>query len=125
MADATARQCYAGESRPIEIKQKAREGSAAHHDHIGAKNETGEATVTRVDVYSNHGGANVGDGDASTTAVDKRTNQSVIKYHGHKAKLTVRSVMTKTHREAPATANRARRRRCWPRGRRARTVSFQ
>ena len=120
-----ARLCYAGDRSPVAIEQSAREVSAAHPEHVGAKIETGGATERWVDVYSNHGGANDGDGDAPATAVDRRTNQPVIKYHGHKVKLTVRSVMTKTHREAPATANRARRRRYRPRGRRARTASFR
>ena len=47
-----------------------------------------------VDVPSRHDGANDGDDDAPATVVDKRTNQPVIKYHGHKAKLTVRLAMT-------------------------------
>ena len=64
MADAVARRHYAGETKPKSVKQKAREGLAAHHEHVGAKSETGEATVTRVDVHSGHGGANFGDGGA-------------------------------------------------------------
>ena len=64
MADVVAWQRHTGETRPVECKQKAREGSAAHHEHVGAKSETGEATVTRVDVHSSHGRANFGDGGA-------------------------------------------------------------
>jgi hypothetical protein len=71
MADAVTRQRYAGETRPVEIKQKAREGSTAHHDHVGAKNETGEATVTRVDVDSGHDGADFVDDGVLVTAVGK------------------------------------------------------
>ena len=71
MADATAQWCYAGESRPVEIKQRALEGSAAHHDHVGAKNEIGEATVTWVDVDSGHGGADFIDGGVSAIVVAK------------------------------------------------------
>jgi len=33
MADTAARRRYAGETRPVEHKQKAREGSAAHPEH--------------------------------------------------------------------------------------------
>ena len=120
-----ARLCYASDRSPVAIKQSARDVSAAHPEHVGAKIETRGAIERWVDVYSNHSGANDGDDDAPVTVVDKRTNKPVIKYHGHKVKLTVRSVMTKTHREAPATVNRARQRRCRPRGRRARTVSFR
>ena len=78
MADATARRRYAGKIRPVECKQKAREGSAAHHDHVGAKNETREATVTRVNVDSGHGGADFVDSGVPVTAVDKMINQRGI-----------------------------------------------
>ena len=87
MADATARWCYAGESGPVEIKQKAREGSAAHHDHVGAKNETGEATVTRVDSDGGHGGADFVDDGVLATAVGKMTKQEWIKHHSIETKL--------------------------------------
>ena len=87
MEDATARWCYAGESRPVEIKQKAWEGLAAHHDHVGAKNETGEATVTRVDGDSGHGGAKFVDDGVSVTVVGKMTKQEWIKYHVIEMKL--------------------------------------
>jgi hypothetical protein len=75
MADAVTRQRYAGETRPVEIKQKAWEGSAAHHDHVGAKNETGEATVTWVDVDIGHDGADFIDGGVPVTVVGKMINQ--------------------------------------------------
>jgi hypothetical protein len=78
MADVVTRQRYTSETRPVEIKQKAQEGSAAHHDHVGAKNETGEATVTRVDVDSGHSGADFVDGGVSATAVGKTINQRGI-----------------------------------------------
>ena len=87
MADATARQRYAGDRRLVECKQKARKGSAAHHEHIRAKSETREATVTRVDIDSGHGKANFGDGGAQVTVLDKMTKQQGIKHHGIKAKL--------------------------------------
>ena len=75
MVDATAWQRYTDNRRPVECKQKARKGSTAHHEHVGAKSETGEATVTRDDVDSGHGGVKlVGDGD-TTTAVGKTTKQ--------------------------------------------------
>ena len=64
MADVAAQRHYASETRLVEIKQKAREWSAAHHEHVGAKSETEEATVTRVDVDSGHGGASDDDGGA-------------------------------------------------------------
>ena len=90
MADAAAWQHYAGDKRPVECKQKTREGSAAHHEHVEAKSETGEATVTRVDVHSGHGGASFGDGDAPATVMDKMSNQPVIEHHENKAELELR-----------------------------------
>ena len=87
MADAIARRCYAGETRPVDIKQKAWEGSAAHHDHVGVKNETGEATVTRVDGDSDHGRADFVDDGVSATAVGKTTKQEWIKYQNIETKL--------------------------------------
>ena len=89
MADAAARRRHTGETRPVDCKQKAREGSAAHHEHVGARSETGEATVTRVDVDSGHGGANFGDGGAQATMMDKMSNQLVIEHLGNKAELEV------------------------------------
>ena len=70
MADAIARQHYVDDRRPVECKQKARKGSAAHHKHIGAKSETGEAAVTRDDVHGDHGGAKiVGEEEPATVVI--------------------------------------------------------
>ena len=66
MADTAARRHYASEMKPKSVKQKAREGSVAHHVHVEAKSETGEATVKRGGVHSGHGGEN------TTTAVLRR-----------------------------------------------------
>ena len=61
------------------------------------------------DEHNLHGGeTDVDDGTPAAT-VDELTKEQVTKQYGIKAKLTVRSVMTKTHREAPATATRTRR----------------
>ena len=119
MADATAWWCYASKTRLVEIKQKAREGLAAHHEHVGAKNETGEATVTRVDVDSGHGGADFIDGGVPVTAVGKTSKQQVIEHHGNKRELTAYQARAETDRGALATAKRARWRCCRPRGRKA------
>ena len=70
-----AQRCHTGKTRLVECKQKAWEGSVAHHEHVGAKSETGEATVTRVDVDNGHGGADFIDGGVSVTAVGKTTKQ--------------------------------------------------
>ena len=82
MVDAAARRHYVGETRPVEIKQKAREGSAAHHEYVGAKNEAAEATVTRVNVDSGYGGASDDDGGAQATVMDKMSKQQGNKHHG-------------------------------------------
>ena len=87
MADVAARRHYVGEMKPKSVKQKAREGSVTHHEHVGANSETGEATVTWVDVDSGHGGASDDDGGAQATVMDKMSKQPVIEHHGNKAEL--------------------------------------
>ena len=42
MAATTVRLRYASDRRPVECKQKAQRGSAAHHEDVGAKSEAGE-----------------------------------------------------------------------------------
>ena len=77
---------YAGDRRPVEIKQSAWEGSAAHPERNGAKSEVGGSTEMLVD---GHSGASDGDGDEPVTVMDKRSNQPVIEHHRNKAKLEV------------------------------------
>ena len=57
MADAVARQRYAGGVRPIELKQGIQKASVAHPEHVEARSEVGEATERRDDDLSDHGGA--------------------------------------------------------------------
>ena len=71
-----------------------------------------------VDVPSRHGGVEIVGGEALVVVVIKMRNQWVIEYHGIVAKLKQDSAGAETHRGALATAKRARRRRCRPRGRR-------
>ena len=61
------------------------------------------------DEHSLHGGETDVDDGTPVTAVDEMTKEQVTKQYSIKAKLTVRSAMTKTHREAPATATRTQR----------------
>ena len=63
MADAVAWQRYTGGVRPVELKQGIQEASVAHPEHVEARSEVGEATETRFDGHSGHGGANFDDGD--------------------------------------------------------------
>ena len=58
MADTAVRLRYAGETRPVEIKQSAWEDSAAHPEHAGVDGRTGGATEQRVSDLSRHDGAN-------------------------------------------------------------------
>ena len=78
---------YADETRPVEIIQKAWKGSAAHPERVEAKNETGGATVTRVDGDSGHGGADFVGDRVSVTAVGKTTKKEWIKHHSIETKL--------------------------------------
>ena len=78
MADAVARRHDTGDRRLVAIKYIAQEASVAYPELVEAKNETGEATATRVDVHGDRGGAKlVGDGVPATT-VDKTINQRGI-----------------------------------------------
>ena len=81
------RQRYAGETRPVEIKQKAQKGSAAHLGRDEAKNETGGTTVTRVDGDSAHGGEDLVGDVVPATAVGEMTKQGRNKDHSIKTKL--------------------------------------
>ena len=65
--------------------------------------------VKEFDEHSLHGGETDIDDGTPAAAVDEMTKEQVTKQYGIKAKLTVRSAMTKTHHEAPATATRTRR----------------
>ena len=81
MADAVARQRYAGETRPVTVKQRVQEASVAHPECVEATSETGEAMVTCFDGDSDHGGADLVDDGVPTTAVGKTTKQERIKHH--------------------------------------------
>ena len=88
-ADRTARLHYAGETRPVAVKQMAQEDSGAHPDHTGVDGRTGGSTERRVDVHSTYGGATTVGGDVPVTAVIKMIKQLVIEHHRIKAKLNV------------------------------------
>jgi len=109
MADTAERLHYIGETRLVEIKQSAWEGSAAHPERDGAKSETRGATEMLVDGHSGHSRATVvGDG-APATAVVKMSNQQGIKHHSIETKLEQPNTRTEVHRGALATATRSRR----------------
>ena len=78
---------YAGEEKPVAVKQKAWEDSVAHPEDTRAERGTGGATEKRVGDRSKHGGASYVDGGVSVAAVDERINQQGTKHYGNMAKL--------------------------------------
>ena len=125
MADMAKRLHYAGETRLVEIKQSAWEGSAAHPERDGAKSETGGATEMLVDGHNGHNRTMVVGGDAPATAVVKWSNQQDIKHHGIEMKLEQPNTRAEVHRGALAMAKHLRRWCCRPRGRKRRTSISQ
>ena len=107
MSDTAKRLHYAGETRPVEIKQNAWEGSSAHPERDGAKSETGGATEMLVDSHSGHSRATVVGGGALATVVVKTSNQQGIKHHGIETKLEQPNTRTEVHRGTLATATRS------------------
>ena len=75
MADAVARQCYAGETRPVTVKQRVQEALVAHPDRVAATSETGEAKVMRFDGDRDHSGADLIDDSILATTVGKTSRQ--------------------------------------------------
>ena len=69
------------------MKQRVQETSAAHPERVEATSETEEATVTRFDGDSDHGGADFVDDGVLATAMGKMTKQEQIKHHCIKTKL--------------------------------------
>ena len=69
------------------MKQRVHETSVAHPERVEATSETGEATVTRFDGDSDHGGADFVDDGVLATAVGKMTKQEWIKHHNIETKL--------------------------------------
>ena len=80
---------YAGETRPVAVKQMAQEHSGAHPYHAGVDGRTEGTTERRVDVHNTYGGATTVGGGVPATAVIKMIKQPVIEHHGIKVKLKV------------------------------------
>ena len=87
MADVAARQCYAGGTRLVTVKQRVQEASVAHPKRVEATSETGEATMTRFDGDSDHGRTDLVDNGVPATAVGKTTKQERIKHYSIETKL--------------------------------------
>ena len=57
MADVVARQRYASDVKPVELKHRIQEAPVAHPERVEARSEVGEATERRDDDHGDHGGA--------------------------------------------------------------------
>ena len=114
MADTTTRRCYAGDRRPVTLKQMTREEPGAHPDHIEGDGRAGGTTERWVDGHSDHGGANFGDNGARVIVLDKMTKQQGIKHHGIEIKLKQGFARSEADRSALATATHTPRWRCRP-----------
>ena len=89
MADAEAQRHYAGDRRPVAVKQTTREEPGAHAEHVEDDGRAGGTTDWRVNGHSDHSGAIFDDGDALVAAVNKTVNQSGKKHHKNKEELEV------------------------------------
>ena len=86
MADAVARQRYAGDVKPVELKQRIQETPVAHPERVEARSEVGEATERRDDDHGDHGGAKIVDAEEPATAGIKTSKQQRIKHHSIETK---------------------------------------
>ena len=59
MADAVARQRYAGDVKPVELKQRIQEAPVAHPERVEARREVRDATERRDDDHSDHDRAKI------------------------------------------------------------------
>ena len=81
-----ARQRYADDLKPVELKQRIQEAPVAHPERVEARNVVGEATERRDDDHGDHGRAKiVGEGEPAT-AVIKTSKQQRIKYYSIETK---------------------------------------
>ena len=81
-----ARQRYAGDVKPVELKQRIQETPVAHPKHVETRSEVGEAMERRDDDHGDHGRAKIiGEGEPAT-AVIKMSKQHSIKHHNIETK---------------------------------------
>ena len=76
-----ARQRYAGDMKPVELKQRIQEAPVAHPERVEARSEFGEATERRDDDHGDHGRAKIVGEEEPVTAVIKTSKQHRIKLH--------------------------------------------
>ena len=87
MADTAAQRCYASETKPKTVKQKAQEEPGAHPDHVEGDGQAGGTIKRWVNVHGGHDEAEIIDSGEPATAVGKMTKQQRIKYHNIETKL--------------------------------------
>ena len=75
-----ARQCYAGDVKPVELKQRIQETPVAHPECVEARSEVGETTERRDDDHGDHGGAKIVGEEEPAIAVIKTSKQHGIKH---------------------------------------------
>ena len=72
MVDTTTRRRYAGDRRPVTVKQTTREEPGAHPDHVEGDGRVEGTKERRVNGHGDHGGANhIGDGIQATAMVKR------------------------------------------------------
>ena len=81
-----ARQRYAGDVKPVELKQRIQEAPVAHPERVEARSEVGEATERRDDDHGDHDGAKIVDEGEPVTTVIKTSKQHRIKHHSIETK---------------------------------------
>ena len=81
MADAAARQRYAGDVKPVELKQRIQGALVAHPEHVEARREVEEATERRDDDHGDHSEAKIVGEEEPVTTVIKTSKQHRIKHH--------------------------------------------
>ena len=106
MADTVARQRYAGETRPVTVKQRVQKALVAHPDRVEATSETGEAKVTRFDGDRDHGRADLVDDSVPATAVGKTSRQEWNEHYSIATKPESQQSRATAQRMRLATVNR-------------------
>ena len=79
-------QRYAGDVKPVELKQRIQEAPVAHPERVEARSKVREATERRDDDHGDHGGAKIVGEGVPATAVGKTTKQQWIKHHSIETK---------------------------------------
>ena len=94
MADAVARQRYADDVKPVELKQRIQETPVAHPERVEARSEVREATERRDDDHGDHGGAKIIGEEEPATAVIKMSKQQHSKSDHKTAKVPLQSMVS-------------------------------